>query len=126
MNNCNFIGNLGKDAELKELEGGKKVINFDIAVADGKDRPPLWVSCAKWSEKTGVLPYLKKGTKVGVSGTVGIRKWEGGATITLRVLDLELLDSKKDEHPGVDAASYNQSNKEPHTLGAEPPDDLPF
>lgn len=94
MNNATFIGNLGKDAELKELEGGKKVINFSIAVQDGKDNT-IWVDCAKWSEKTGVLPYLKKGTKVAVTGNVGIRKWEGGAALTLRVLDLELLGQKE-------------------------------
>ena len=93
MNNATFIGNLGKDAELKELDGGKKVINFSIAVQDGKENT-LWVDCAKWSEKTGVLPYLLKGTKVAVTGNVGIRKWEGGATLTLRVIDLELIGGK--------------------------------
>ena len=94
MNNATFIGNLGKDAELKELEGGKKVINFSIAVQDGKENT-LWIDCAKWSEKTGVLPYLKKGTKVAVTGNVGIRIWAGGAALTLRVLDLELLGQKE-------------------------------
>lgn len=94
MNHGLFIGNLGKDAELKELDGGKKVINFSIAVPDGKDRPPIWIDCAKWSEKTGILPYLLRGVKVAVSGNVGIRKWEGGATLTLRVMDLELLGGK--------------------------------
>lgn len=98
MNNATFIGNLGKDAELKELEGGKKVINFSIAVPDGKDKT-LWVDCAKWSEKTAVLPYLLKGTMVGVAGQVGIRKWEGGATLTLRVLELRLLGSKAASEP---------------------------
>lgn len=93
MNNATFVGRLGKDAELKTLDSGKKVINFSLAVDDGKDRPPVWIDCAKWSEKTGVLPYLKKGTQVAVSGNVGLRKWETGATITLRVLDLSLIGS---------------------------------
>lgn len=102
MNNATFIGNLGKDAELKELDGGKKVINFSIAVQDGKDNT-LWVDCAKWSEKTGVLPYLLKGTKVAVTGNVGIRKWDTGATITLRVIDLELIGGKPQDgsHAGT-------------------------
>lgn len=93
MNQCTFIGNLGKDAELKELDGGKKVMNFSIAIPDGKDKT-IWLDCAKWSEKTAILPYLLKGTKVAVTGNVGLRKWEGGAALTLRVIDIELLGSK--------------------------------
>lgn len=93
MNNAVFIGRLGKDAELKTLDGGKQVINFSLAVDDGKDKT-LWVDCAKWSEKTAVLPYLLKGTQVAVTGNVGLRKWDGGAALTCRVLDLKLLGTK--------------------------------
>lgn len=106
MNNATFIGNLGKDAELKELDGGKKVINFSIAVPDGKDKT-IWVDCAKWSEKTGVLPYLLKGTKVAVTGNVGLRKWEGGATVTLRVIDLELIAGKPQDGSNVGTSPEN-------------------
>lgn len=120
MNNATFIGNLGKDAELKELDGGKKVINFSIAVPDGKDKT-LWIDCAKWSEKTAVLPYLLKGTKVAVTGNVGIRKWEGGATLTLRVIDLELLGGKIDAAKPVPATEDGGV-----TMPDEPKDDLPF
>lgn len=120
MNNATFIGNLGRDAELKELDGGKKVINFSIAVPDGKDKT-LWISCAKWSEKTGVLPYLLKGVKVAVTGNVGLRKWESdkgsGAELTLRVIDLELLGGKQE------AAAQTT---DPVTASMEPEDDLPF
>lgn len=101
MNNCTFIGRLGKDAELKELDGGKKVLNFSIAVDDGKDKPPIWIDCARWSEKTGILPYLKKGTQVAVSGNIGLRKWENGASITLRVADVKLLGGGQSEQPNA-------------------------
>ena len=113
MNNATFIGNLGKDAELKELDGGKKVINFSLAVPDGKDKT-IWVDCSKWSEKTAVLPYLLKGTKVAVTGNVGLRKWEpNGATLTLRVIDLELLGTKPQTNPNASDI-------------AEPEEKLPF
>lgn len=117
MNNAVFIGRLGKDAELKTLDSGKQVINFSLAVDDGKDKPPIWIDCARWSEKTGVLPYLKKGTQVAVHGNVGIRKWEGGATITMRVADLRLLGGEK---PPATTAGVAD------TSGTEPVDDLPF
>lgn len=96
MNNATFTGRLGKNAELKTLPDGKKVINFSIAVDRGKDKQPLWVDCARWSDKTAVLPYLTKGTMVGVSGPIDLRTWDNGAAITIRVNDLELLGGKQE------------------------------
>jgi single-strand DNA-binding protein len=106
MNNATLIGRIVRDAELKELDGGRKVINFSMAVDDGKDKPAIFFDCAKWSEKTGVLPYLKKGVQVAVTGNVGIRKWDTaqshGAALTLRVIDLQLLGGG-DKQPLVPA-----------------------
>lgn len=123
MNQCTFIGNLGKDAELKELDGGKKVMNFSIAVPDGKDKT-LWIDCAKWSEKTAILPYLLKGTKVAVTGNVGLRKWEGGAALTLRVNEVELLGSKP-AAANTGNGTSEQTQVTPIDI-TEPIDDLPF
>lgn len=127
MNNCTFVGRLGKDAEIKELDGGKKVLNFSIAVDDGKDRPAIWISCAKWSEKTGIAPFLTKGTQVAVSGSVGLRKWESdkghGAELTLRVLDIRLLGSK----PGNEQTTGDGTSESQQSAAIqEPIDDLPF
>lgn len=131
MNQCILVGRLGADAELKELEDGKKVINFNLAVDDGKDRPAIWFQAAKWSEKTGVLPYLKKGVQVAVSGPVGIRKWDGGATLTIRVNDLKLLGSVEpvtnESAPAAAPATASKSKAKAKGLGVEYEDDsLPF
>ena len=90
-------GRLGKDAEVKTLEGGKKVMNYSVAVdiGYGDNKQTLWVECAQWSEKTAVAEYLKKGTQVIVTGEPGIRKWEGGASFTLRVDKVELISGNK-------------------------------
>lgn len=90
-----LVGRLGKDAEVKNLQGGS-VINFSTAVdiGYGEKKETLWVDCAKWGEKTGIAQYLKKGTKVAITGEPGLRKWEGGATMTLRVSNIELLGDK--------------------------------
>lgn len=124
MNNCTFIGRLGKDAELKELGEGKKVLNFSIAVDDGKDKPPVWIDCARWSEKTGILPYLKKGTQVAVSGNIGLRKWETGSTITLRVGDIRLLGERHADNPL--AGEWKANTQTTGNVQTEPIDDLPF
>lgn len=96
-----FIGQLGKDAEIREV-GQTKVINFSVAVSVGygEKKSTIWVECSKFGEKTGIADYLKKGTKVYVSGEPSIRTWEkdgkSGASLNLRVQDIELLGSKAD------------------------------
>lgn len=115
------VGTLGKDAEVKDLQG-KKVINFYVAVNQGygDNKTTLWVDCAKWGEKTGISEYLKKGTKVAVHGEPSIRKWDNGATITLRVADIELLGGKNENQQQDDPPK-----QEPASTEAEL-NDLPF
>ena len=116
----NVVGTLGKDAEVKSLNG-KNVINFSVAVNQGygDNKTTLWVDCAKWGEKTGIAEYLKKGTKVALHGEPSLRKWEGGATITLRVADIELLGTKSD-------GQQQQPTAQPGSAAVEELNDLPF
>lgn len=131
MNNCTFIGNVGKDAELKTFDSGKQVINFSIAVSEGKGehKKTTWIECAKFGEKTGILPYLKKGTQVAVTGNISLRTWDGGAAIALRVAEVQLIGGK----PANEQSTGNNQSEQPaatpgaHTLPMnEPIDDLPF
>lgn len=102
-----LTGRLGRDAELKTLEGGRSVINFNVATDQGfgEKKTTLWVECAYWSEKTGVAAYLKKGTQVAVFGEPSLRTWEGrdgkmGAGITLNVAQIELMGGRQEgAHP---------------------------
>lgn len=98
MNNLIIIGRLGKDAEVKTVSG-KNVINFSVAIDTGfgDRKETLWIDCAKWGEKTGVAQYLLKGTQVALTGEVGLRKWDSGAAITLRVSSLELVGGGKQQ-----------------------------
>lgn len=121
-----LTGRLGKDAEVKTLEGGKKVMNYSVAVeiGYGENKSTLWVDCAQWSEKTGVAEYLKKGTQVAVTGEPGIRKWEGGAAMTLRVDKVELLGGNKPAQPEQAQVQQQMPAHQPEPI--TPPDDLPF
>lgn len=96
------IGHIGRDAELKNV-GGKNVINFSIAHTeknkDGQEKT-IWIDCAKWGETTGILPFLKKGTKVFVDGNPDIRtytKTDGttATSLTLRIAHVELLGGQQ-------------------------------
>jgi single-strand DNA-binding protein len=142
------IGNLAKDCVVNNVNG-KNVINFNVAHnekykdAQGQQKDKtIWVDCAYWTDRTGIAPYLKKGTQVYAEGVPDIRTYttndgRQGATLSLRVSIVQLLGSRADNQGGEmsgssyqnSQTSYNQSSS--HTgVGAndiiEPSDDLPF
>lgn len=96
------IGNLGKDALLNQVNG-KNVINFTVAHTEryrdssgAQKEKTTWVECAYWTDRTGVVPYLKKGSQVYVEGTPEIRMFTradgtSGASLSLRVMNLQLV-----------------------------------
>jgi single-strand DNA-binding protein len=139
------IGNLGKDC-ITNTVNGKNVINFNVAHTEKfrdsqgnqKDKT-IWVECAYWTDRTGVAPYLKKGTQVYVEGTPEVRSYpkndgSTGVALSLRVFSVQLLGGRPSgDYAGGGASqeSYgNQSNASanipsPNDVTA-PIDDLPF
>ncbi len=136
------IGHLGKDC-LTNTVNGRNVINFSVAhtekYKDAQGNPiekTTWVECAYWTDRTAVAQYLRKGTQVYVEGTPEVRTYpknDGttGASLSLRVLSVQLLGSRSDSGSGPSQQnnSYNGGNRE--QVGApqemsEPVDDLPF
>ena len=105
------IGNLGSDAEVKELNGNKAVC-FNVAHTerwnqdDGTKRESTtWISCILNGDGGKLLPYLKRGTQVFVEGSGSTRcysspkekRWVAGLNITVR--HIELVGGKMDEVP---------------------------
>jgi single-strand DNA-binding protein len=84
VNKVILIGNLGKDPEVRSMQNGGKVANLSIATsetwrdkASGErkektewHRVVIFGNLAEIAEK-----YLKKGSKVYVSGSLQTRKW---------------------------------------------------
>jgi single-strand DNA-binding protein len=101
------VGTIGKDAVVNQV-GDKKVINFSIAHNEkftDKDgvahNRTTWVDCNYWGKNANVAPYLKKGTVVGVTGSIsskGYQRQSGeiASSLELRVERLELVSGKKD------------------------------
>lgn len=84
LNNCQFIGNLGADPEVRSV-GDSKVANIRIAVNEKwKDRTTgekrektEWVPVTIWGPVAGIAEqYLRKGSKVFISGKFQTRKWQ--------------------------------------------------
>ena len=76
-----LIGNLGKDAILKEMDRGVIAINFPVAHnKNWKDKKTgesktktTWINCTIWKKEnanTKILEFLKKGTMVDLVGVV--------------------------------------------------------
>ena len=105
-NSAKFIGNLGGDPEVKNLESGKKVANFSLAVdssykdKDGnKVEDTTWIPCVAWGKTAELLEqYTKKGSKVAVDTTVTTRNYEKDGNkvyvTEFKVDEIQFLDNK--------------------------------
>ena len=78
MNNCSFIGRLGKDPDMRYTTNGKAVVAFSLGVnRDGKNDETDWINFVAW-EKTAdlIAKYFHKGDLIGVTGSLQQRNFE--------------------------------------------------
>ncbi len=84
LNQCQFIGNLGADPEIRTTQAGKKIANIRIAVSErwkdqqgNKQEKTEWVSVVCFIDGiTNVVErFLRKGSKIFISGKLTTRKW---------------------------------------------------
>lgn len=146
INKVILVGNLGKDPEVRYLEGGTAVANFSIATSESfKDRNSgerktntewhnvvLWRGLAEIAEK-----YLKKGMQVYVEGKLRTRQWQdkdGNNRYTTEIVgdNLQML-GRKDENNSYNENTSNTPNNQTTTASTPPiensadeVDDLPF
>jgi len=138
------IGNLGKDCVTNAVNG-KNVINFNVAHTEKfrdaqgnqKDKT-IWVECAYWTDRTGIAPYLRKGTQVYVEGSPEVRTYQKtdgttAASLTLRVFSVQLLGNRGEGGaPAANSGGYGASSGASYSQAPapsdvnEPVDDLPF
>lgn len=140
LNRCEFIGNLGKDPEIRSMQSGDKVANFSIACTEHwrnkssgeRQEKTTWVpvvifgKLAETAEK-----YLTKGSKVYIAGQFNVRKWQDkdgkdrySTEIVLQGFNAQLimLDGKeRDDGPVADRGRAT-AGQAPADLG----DDIPF
>lgn len=110
LNRCEFIGNLGADAEVKSFQSGDKIANLRLAVTERwkdkqtgeKKERTEWVSAVVRGGLVGVVEqYTRKGSKLYIAGKMSTRKWQdrdGNDKYTTEIFvnDLVLLDSKSE------------------------------
>lgn len=83
-NKVQLIGNLGKDPEIKEIDGGKKVARFSMATTESykneageKITETSWHNIVAWNGLATIAErFLTKGKEVAVEGRISYRNWE--------------------------------------------------
>ena len=144
------IGNLGRDAEVKEFSG-KKYVCFSVAHTENvrvqkPGEPPTqrttWLSIYWYGEGGAVLPYLKRGAKVFVRGTMRNnlytdRTGQTRVDINVNAREVYLCGSSPAQpatqpaaHPQQPASTAQSVPNQTSPAGAPAPiggeDDLPF
>ena len=98
---------LGKDAELKQLQGGKQVLNFSGAysVGYGDNERTQWIECAIWGDRAAsVQQYMVKGAQVVIYGEdLEVETWNkndsdrtAGATLKCTVRSFDFAGGKQE------------------------------
>lgn len=85
INRVNISGNLTRDAELRQTQGGMAILNIGVAVNDRRKNAqtgewedvPNFVDCVMFGSRAEKLAqYLAKGTKVAIDGKLRWSQWE--------------------------------------------------
>ncbi len=112
VNKVLLIGNLGKDPEVKYLDGGVCVAKFSLATSESyRDKAGqkidqtewhnivLWRGLAEIAEK-----YLKKGMQIFLEGKIKSRSWDdkdGVKRYTTEIIgdQITILGKKENNNP---------------------------
>ena len=151
LNQCNFIGRLGQDPEIRYMPNGDAVANFSIAISEKfKDKQGQqqekteWVKMTAFRRQAEVIgEYVKKGSLIYVSGKMQTRKWQNQQgqdqyTTEIIVNQMGMLGGKSEggQQGGRSQSGYNQQQSRPQQPAKYSPptpepdvdfdDDIPF
>ncbi len=89
INHCTISGNLTRDAELRQTQGGMAILGFGVAVNDRRKNSqtgewedyPNYIACTMFGKRAeSIASYLTKGAKVAVEGKLRWSSWEQDGT----------------------------------------------
>ena len=126
LNKAMLIGNVGKDPEVRYLDGSNgqaKVATFTLATTEryrdrnGETRVNTeWHNIVAWRNTADVVEkYVRKGTQVYIEGRIRTRSWDdqtGNKRYTTEIIadTLQLL-GKKSDNPGAQQGGYPQQGQ---------------
>jgi len=146
VNKVILIGNVGKDPEVRLMQDGSKVANFSLATSERwkdaqtqelKERTQ-WHRVVIFQPRLSELveSYVRKGSKLYVSGQLQTRKWTDPqgqerwlteVVVSKRGSELVFLDSKGGgSHPVPASPSDDEQQPPAAAFSEELDDDIPF
>ncbi len=147
INKVILVGNLGKDPEVRHLEGGSAVANFTLATSENytdkngqRVTQTEWHNVVLWRRQAEIAEkYLSKGRQVYIEGKLRTRSWtdrDGNTRYTTEVVGdvLQLLGSRPEESASNDSSEAQVTHSAPEEKKVASPslepqgpeDDLPF
>ena len=152
LNQCNFIGRLGNDAEIRFTQSGEAVANISIAVGESwkdkqgeKQESTEWVRGVAFGKLAEIFrDYTRKGSKIFVTAKCKTRKWQNQQgqdqyTTEFVINNMQMLDSKQEgqqQQAPRQPAQQQQQQQRPQYAGnknqaqqqehEEYLDDIPF
>lgn len=78
LNNCNIMGRICKDIEMRYTQQGKPVCSFTIACDRDFDKDKCdFIPCTAWGKTAEFASkYFRKGSLAVVTGQLQMRDWE--------------------------------------------------
>jgi len=142
INKVILLGNIGRQPELSTTPNGNSVLKFSLATShrwkdkDGmRQEKTAWHGCELWGSRAEKLkPYLLKGTRIYVEGSLDYQSWDDKTTgekkykTVISVDDVQFFGNDNNANktsvvetivPDVEAERWNP----PETLSD---DDIPF
>lgn len=144
VNKAILLGNVCQDPEVKTLEGGRKVAQFNLATSErgytlqnGTQVPEktefhslvMWKGLADVAEK-----YIRKGMQLYVEGKITTRSWEKDGhkfyKTEILVSDMQMLGKKPEAQQPQQAdnspASFGEPQRVPMNERIDEQSGLPF
>ena len=141
VNKVILLGNLGKDPEVRYLEGGIAVAKFSVATTESyknkegvKEEKTEWHNVVLWRGLAELAEKaLHKGSAVYVEGKIRTRSWtdkEGIKRFTTEITgdNISIISRKTDAAPAATPTEASHTQEPPVTETSPAPavDDLPF
>jgi single-strand DNA-binding protein len=122
MNSVHLVGRLTAEPELRYFESGKSVAKFRIAVNRTKEEADFF-EIEAWDKTAEVAgQYCRKGSQVGISGSLVQERWKdkttgtGRSKVVVRCSRLELLGSR----PESEGQGYAQPEAQHQSYAPQP------
>lgn len=137
LNSVSLIGTVVKDAELKTVGNGFNILTMGVAnnysqkKNDTYEQEVNFFDCRLLGKVAQALaPYMKKGSKVAISGKLRQERWEKdgkkNSKVYILVEDIQFVGGKANGNTSQQSAPAQNTSQVSENNDMGFPEDLPF